>query len=662
MSAQTFDPVKIISERPWFERALGTISPSWELNRMQARVQRHLFEYQAAQSDRLFAPKYSGYPSESSKTARDRNVMMFEARDLVENFGPAKVLLTKFAENVAPTEYAPQTGSRDYDLLVADYFHAWCKQCDFLGVNSFKKLVEVAVMTRPVDGDCGVVIRRMEGGKLRLQLVAGDRIGNPNEVLTGETYFSGITVDRFGRPVQYRIYRINRLGQYVDSEEITAENFAHYFDPFRSDQYRGVTDFHSVLRTARMLKDILDAEQVGVKFASQQAALVFNEQGVAPSRNVFTPTPQTALPTGTAQQEEYSQYGAIRYLTRGDKVEVMPARPGSAFQGFTDLLMDQFALGLGVPRGVLFGTQHFKGPSVRAEFAQADRTFARHKAILSDKVLDPIKNAVLLNAIATEHIPPPPRTAGESAVVAMRRLLRGSWRFPAKLTIDVGRESDAKINENMTGLRSAQEIAAEENADAFERLEQNAQIAAEVKRLAEKYEVPETTIRLVGKVLPSTPAAAAAAGEMAGEVAAEAQASASPAQKAGNGQESPEKEAPGGPEEAENEPENEVKEALERGKNRRQRPLATLLGRANRLSEMRKKLGFASKSAAEVELTLARVGYERPPQHPAEVVRVVTKSDAKAMLAAKLDAERKLDALVATLGERKAKLNGNTST
>jgi capsid protein len=655
MSATNFDPMRVINERPWFERALGAVAPSWELRRMQARVQKHLFEYQAAQADRIFAPKQYGYQAESGKVARDRTIMMFESRDLVENFGPAKVLLTKFAENIAPTEYAPQTGDRDYDLLVADYFHAWAKKCDFLGVNSFKKLVEVAVMTRPVDGDCGIVIRRMGDGDLRLQLVAGDRIGNPSEVAFSETYFSGITVDSFGRPVKYRIYRINRAGQYVDSEEVAAADFAHYFDPFRSDQYRGVTDFHSVLRTARMLKDILDAEQVGVKFASQQAALVYNEQGVAPTRNVFTPSPQTTLPTGTAQQEEYSQYGFIRYLTRGDKVEVMPSRPGSAFQGFTDLLMDQFALGLGVPRGVLFGTQDFKGPSVRAEFAQADRSFNRHKGILCDKVLDPIKNAVLLNAIAREEIPPPPRQPGENAVVGVRKLLRGGWRFPARLTIDVGRESDAKINEHQAGLRSAQEIAAEENADAFERLEQNAQIAAEVKRLAEKYDVPETTIKLITKTLPSTPAAAAAIGEKVGEDAAEAQAA---SQNAGNGPESPENK-PSSAEDDDEEEQDTVEKALNRGKNRRSRALGALLERAKRLSEMRQKLGENAKSGAEIEVALARVGYQAPPPSPAEQIRVVTTSDARAMLTARLDAEKKLAALVESIGARREKLNGS---
>jgi len=417
----------IINSRPWFERAIGAIAPSWELKRMQARVQRHLFSYQAAQADRIFAPKTSAAPAESGRTARDRAIMMWEARDLVENFGPGKVVLTKFAENIAPSEYAPQTGDREYDQQIADYFHAWCKKADFLGTHSFKKLVEIAVMTRPVDGDCGFVLRRMEGDDIRLQLVARDRIGNPNEVVVYEKYFSGISVDDFGRPISYRIFRIDRNGTYREAEEVAAANFAHYFDPFRNDQYRGVSAFHAVITTAVMLKGILDAEMVGVKFASQQAALVFNERASAPTRNLFQPQ-GAMLPTGQPRQDEFSDYGTIKYMATGDRVEVMPSRPGTAFNGFVDTLKAGIANGLDVPKGVLFGTDGYKGPNVRAEFAQADRIWERHRGILSDKVLDPTKDAVILNAIANGELPMPPAKSGESPVQALRRAVRGEWR------------------------------------------------------------------------------------------------------------------------------------------------------------------------------------------------------------------------------------------
>ena len=524
MDTDLFDASKLIAQKPWIDRALENIAPTWALKRLEARVAKSLFEYNAARTNRLYAPKQYSQPAESSQNQRDRVVMMYEAQDLVQNFPEAREISRKFGTYLTPNEYSPTTGDRDYNQTISEYFHAWCKTCDVTNRHSFKKLVQLAAEERPVDGDCGFVIRR-SGEGLKLQLVPATRIGNPNDTaVASNNYFQGIVTNDFGQPVAYRIYRVSRDGVYFGAEDIPANQFCHYMDPFRVDQYRGITDFHAAIQTARMLHDILQAEKAGVRFSSQQAALIFNDRGVANPRNLFQPNPALSLPNGQQQKNELTEVGMIRYFQNSDRVEVMPSRPSQAFTGFVQHLMHEIALGVGVPEGVLFGTQDYKGPSVRAEFAAADRVFTRQQGVLTDKVLDPIKDAVILDAIARGEIPPPPLLAGETMVHALRRATSGEWRFPAKLSIDVGRESAANMNENRQGAKSLQEIAAEEGTDAFTRLEQIAIEASYVKQLAEKYGVPETAIRLTTNSLPSTPAAAAAAGDAVGVSAAEAQA------------------------------------------------------------------------------------------------------------------------------------------
>jgi capsid protein len=527
---QSPDFTTVLKNLPWYERAIAAVAPRAATERLRARFERHSLSYQAAVADRLYAPKTWGTPSESTITQRDRVVMMWEARNLVENFPPAKAAISRYGTFLTPTEYAPATGNRDYDALVADWFHTWCKRCDITGRHSFRKLIQLAVEMRPADGDCGMIIVR-SGKELKLQLVSSDRIGNPNELTYGDQdpnkphYYSGITTDARGKPVSYRIYTLTQVGNYLDPVEVPAENFLHYFDPFRVDQYRGISDFHSVARHAQMLKGILEAELAGVRFASQNAALVFTERGQAASRNIFTPANAQPMSNGELPKHEQSDIANIQYLYSGDKVQVMPSRPGASFQGFVQEVMHEIALGLGgYPAGVLWGTQDFKGPSVRAEFAQADRVNSRHQGILCDKMLDPAKNAVILDAIARGELPLPPRAAGETVEQAITRATRGSFRFPPRLTIDVGRESAARISELNNGAGSLQEIASEDGKDAYTRLEEKAQAAAWIKALAEKYDIPETAIILPGGMLPSTPAAAAAIGEKAGEDAAAAQA------------------------------------------------------------------------------------------------------------------------------------------
>lgn len=522
-NVQPFDPTPIIQNRPWFERALEAVAPSYALKRLEARVQRELFSYNASVTNRIYAPRSYGQPSESTQTTRSRVVMMWEARELVENVPQARAVSRKFGQYLTPHEYSPTTGDKAYNDVVNEYFHEWCKRCDISGRHSFKKLIQLAAEERPVDGDCGFAIRRVDGG-LKIQLIPATRIGNPNALgAESDNYFQGVIVDEYGKPVAYRIYRVTREGVYFGAEDIAAENFTHYFDPFRIDQMRGITDFHCSERTIRMLNEILEAEKAGVRFASQQAALVFSDRGTANPRNLFQAgPPNVTLPTGQEQQNEFSQVATIRYFGNADRIELMPSRPSNAFSGFIAHLMHEIAIGTGIPQGVLFGTEDYSGPSVRAEFAAADRVFSRHQGVLQDKVLDPIKNAVLLDAIARGELAPPPLQQGETLVQALKRATRGEWRFPAKLTIDVGRESAANMAENRQGAKSLQEIAASEGTDAFARLEQIAAEAAYVKELSTKYGVPETAIRMTVQQLPANPSMAAALGDNVTQTAVDA--------------------------------------------------------------------------------------------------------------------------------------------
>jgi hypothetical protein len=152
--------------------------------------------------------------------------------------------------------------------------------------------------------------------------------------------------------------------------------------------------------------------------------------------------------------------------------------------------------------------------------------------VLTDKVLDPIKNDVILAAIASGDLDMPPAKDGETPAQALRRATKGEWRWPARMTIDVGRESAANLNEHRQGIKSGQQIAAEQGTDFETVLEQKAIEAALVREFSTKYGVPETAIQLITTSLPSTPAAAAASGENVGAAASAAQSASTPGAEA----------------------------------------------------------------------------------------------------------------------------------
>jgi len=57
MEHDNFDAFKLVKNQPWIDRALENIAPQWALKRLEARVQKSLFEYNAARTNRLYAPR-----------------------------------------------------------------------------------------------------------------------------------------------------------------------------------------------------------------------------------------------------------------------------------------------------------------------------------------------------------------------------------------------------------------------------------------------------------------------------------------------------------------------------------------------------------------------------------------------------------------------------
>jgi hypothetical protein len=87
------------------------------------------------------------------------------------------------------------------------------------------------------------------------------------------------------------------------------------------------------------------------------------------------------------------------------------------------------------------------------EAAQAAREFEMTQLTLEEKFLYPIVMRVIARGIQLGHLP------------AVADFDAGEWRFPAKVTADIGRESKALIDETMAGIISKTQIAADRGED-----------------------------------------------------------------------------------------------------------------------------------------------------------------------------------------------------
>ena len=229
-----------MSNKPSFlDKTIAFINPEWGLKR-KYHADRLEFAYDAARHTRAHESaghSLSTAASESLQNQRDRVKMMWEARNLVQNYSFFKSILLKESMYVCGSiRYQSQTGEPSIDQAYEEYFNNWQKKCDITGRHQFRHLVQLAHMGMRRDGDAGFVMVT-QGKDIKIQSIEADRIGNPNELgKKQDNYIGGITINEFGQPTGYKIFKRTLHGQYKDPRDIPAPNFVHYFDPMRSDQ------------------------------------------------------------------------------------------------------------------------------------------------------------------------------------------------------------------------------------------------------------------------------------------------------------------------------------------------------------------------------------------------------------------------------------------
>jgi hypothetical protein len=138
-------------------------------------------------------------------------------------------------------------------------------------------------------------------------------------------------------------------------------------------------------------------------------------------------------------------------------------------------------MAVGLPYGFAFDADK-SGPMARMEAAMAERTFLRWRGLLEGQFLNRIKNVILLDAASRGLIPD------------SEYLLDGRWCWPAKVSIDYGREARADIELWKAGLKTAGQIYSDMGEDYEEALRARAKEAAMIVALGAEMDIPSEYI------------------------------------------------------------------------------------------------------------------------------------------------------------------------
>ena len=464
------------------DRAIGRVFPGWGARRL---VQRREFAYEAARNTRLRNSAARLQGPEDFTAFPDRLQLIRQMRDLVQNFGLFQSIQRKLAMYAfGRIRYQALTGDRAtneaYEQNLAERFAA----LDISGRHNLRQIVSIAFMSQLNDGDFLLKWQRGGDGSLRLVGIEGDRLGGIVMGSPLENYFQGITVDvETGAPVSYRVYHRSKANAYTNPVELPASDCLLYLDPTRIDQYRGITPFAPVINEARDLKELMEAVRIGTKFENYHAAVGYTPNGLPLQEPADFITSSGAMANGQAMTEQEIKPGLIQWAPNSSKVEFLKSdRPSGQFQSYLENLIHLIANALCLPYGFVYKLSGLAGPSVRMDAQQAHRTIQFHQQNMIERVLDQVKNTLLVEEFGAGRLRYNPRWA------------QGRWQFAPSITIDAGRDSKAMIDEWKAGLKTKATIFAEDGFDAEEQEEiyetEVARTLDRAKLLAQSKDVP----------------------------------------------------------------------------------------------------------------------------------------------------------------------------
>jgi hypothetical protein len=237
---------------------------------------------------------------------------------------------------------------------------------------------------------------------------------------------------------------------------------AHIIDPERYDRYRGISAFAPVLNDMRDLKEVMAACLIGVKFSEYHAGIMTGGSGIPNDPSSYFSPSSEKFSSGEPMTETKLTPGTIQHIPGDYKLDFMKSeRPSGQFQSYLELLIRTISSALCLPYGFVYSLSGLGGPAARMDAAQAQRVIEHWQAVIKERFLRPVASRWILDGVAN----------GEIQVSAGTRLTDGVWQFAPRLTIDVGRESAAGIDEIRAGLRTRADWWDEEGKDSDQEME-----------------------------------------------------------------------------------------------------------------------------------------------------------------------------------------------
>ena len=521
---------KIAVERTLVDRMIQYIDPVRAARRYRARISLAVAGgYIGASTTRRPTLTWRAQKGDADAVLLfDLPTLRERSRDLLRNAPLAVGAVNTVVTNVVGTGLKLKSQiDRDALKMTEDQADAWesqaerewklwsdSQECDVARTLNFCGMQEMGFRQTLENGDVFAllpnIVRPGSPYGLKLQMVEGDRVCNPDGKQDTATLAGGVERDENGAPLRYHILNqhpgsayFSRAAVRWDAREAFGKtgrrNVIHLFCPTRPGQSRGVPYLAPVIEPLKQLDRYTEAEIMAAVVSGMFTVFVRSEKGDLGDLNPMAPTSETGSKT---TDEDYKlSSGAIVGLPKGMEIQTAdPTRPNTAFDPFVMAILRQVGVALELPFEVLI--KHFTASysAARAALLEAWRFFRCRRNWLSVNLCFPVYEAWMDEAVALGRIKAP----GYFADPLLRKAYLGAeWIGPAPGQIDPGKEIDAAEKRINVGVSTVERETVELTGGDFER--NIPQITKERRMLKEAGLTPEPKPPVVPAKPPEPP-------------------------------------------------------------------------------------------------------------------------------------------------------------
>jgi len=314
--------------------------------------------------------------------------------------------------------------ARRWERQTEREFSLWAESplCDAARICDFYGLQRLAFLSFLMNGDVFVPLIMQESSRLpyalRVRLLEGDVVCNPENIPPDRDIRGGVEVDENGAPLAYwickahpksttstssairRRYQWERWPAY--GERSGRRNILHLMDPERINQRRGTPFLAPVIEDLKQIARYTEAELMAAVVNGFLTVFITSEKPEAmEGMGGFL---DEGAPVDDPQAMELGT-GTVLSLEPGEKVQTVDSkRPTVAFDYFVTAMSRQIGAALGLPYEVLI--KHFTASysASRGALLEAWKFFKMWRFWFSGSFCSPIYEAWLEEAVASGRI------------------------------------------------------------------------------------------------------------------------------------------------------------------------------------------------------------------------------------------------------------------